>query len=147
MEWEQMLEQLEERYRQYAQTVEDVCRKCSPADGLFGLGNPPKNHPCHEVFYDDVGQWLQAFLALQPDAQHSLAAARFIITAPTTCTNKECYWIQYAALGWCQALVDRLDQQGCKELRDFFDESYPRQDRMPVQQKLYKALKKGAAKR
>ena len=40
-----------------------------------------------------------------------------------------------------------LDAAGCARLRELFDELYPRRDRMPVQQELYKALKKGEAKR
>ena len=39
-----------------------------------------------------------------------------------------------------------LDADGCAELRTLFDELYPKRDRMPVQQELYKALKKGAGR-
>ena len=46
-----MLEQLKERYRQYDEEATLVRKKASPADGLFGFGNDPKNHPCHELYY------------------------------------------------------------------------------------------------
>ena len=54
--------------------------------------------------------------------------------------------MMYAAQGWCRELVSRLDADGCAELRTLFDELYPKRDRMPVQQELYKALKKGAGR-
>lgn len=142
-----MLQQLKDRYRQYDEEATQVRKKSSPADGLFGFGNDPKNHPCHEIFYEDVGKWMQSFMAQEPDPQESLAAARFLITAPAEISTKESYWMMYAAQGWCRELVSLLDAQGCAELRDVFDEMYPHRDRMPVQQELYKALKKGAGKK
>ena len=139
-----MLQQLIERYRQYDEEATQVRRKAAPADGLFGFGNDPKNHPCHEQFYEDVGKWTGAFLQTQPDPQASFEAARFLICAPVEQSSRESYWMMYAAQGWCRELVCRLDADGCRKLRDLFDELYPRRDRMPVQQALYKALKKGA---
>ena len=142
-----MLQQLKERYQQYDEEATAVRRNSSPADGLFGFGNDPKNHPCHELFYDDVGKWTKAFLSQKPDLQQSLETARFLITAPKTCGGKESYWMMYAAQGWCRELVCLLDGHGCAQLRALYDELYPKRDRMPVHQELYKALKKGAAKR
>ena len=71
-----MLEQLKERYRQYDEEATLVRKKASPADGLFGFGNDPKNHPCHELFYEDIGKWTKAFLETKPNAQDALAAAQ-----------------------------------------------------------------------
>ena len=142
-----MLQQLQERYRQYDEEANLVRKKASPADGLFGFGNDPKNHPCHEMFYEDIGRWTKAFLASAPNPELSYAAARFLIAAPVECSSKESYWMMYAAQGWCRELVCRLDAEGCGKLRDVFDDLYPKRDRMPVQQELYKALKKGAGKR
>ena len=141
-----MLQQLKERYQQYDEEATAVRRNSSPADGLFGFGNDPKNHPCHELFYDDGGKGTKAFLSEKPDSQQSLEAARFLITAPKTCGGKESYWMMYAAQGWCRELVGLLDAHGCAQLRALYDELYPKRDRMPVHQELYKALKKGAAK-
>ena len=141
-----MLEQLKERYRQYDEEATLVRKKASPADGLFGFGNDPKNHPCHELFYEDIGKWTKAFLETRPDAADALTAARFLIEAPKTRASRESYWMMYAAQGWCRELVSRLDADGCAELKALFDELYPKRDRMPVQQELYKALKKGTGR-
>ena len=141
-----MLQQLKERYRQYDEEATLVRKKASPADGLFGFGNDPKNHPCHELFYEDIGKWTKDFLETQPDARDSFDAARFLIAAPKEIAGRESYWMMYAAQGWCRELVSRLDADGCAELRTLFDELYPKRDRMPVQQELNKALKKGAGR-
>lgn len=141
-----MLQQLKERYLQYDEEATLVRKKASPADGLFGFGNDPKNHPCHEQFYEDVGKWTKAFLETRPNPQDSLDAARFLIEAPKTCASRESYWMMYAAQGWCRELVGLMDAAGCAQLRTLFDELYPKRDRMPVQQELYKALKKGTGR-
>lgn len=142
-----MLQMLKDRYRQYDEEATLVRKKSSPADGLFGFGNDPKNNPCHELFYEDIGKWTKAFLETRPDAKDSFEAARFIIGAPVECASRESYWMMYAAQGWCRELVGCLDAEGCGVLRQVFDEMYPRRDRLPVQQELYKALKKGSGKR
>ena len=141
-----MLQQLQERYRQYDEEAALVRKKAGPADGLFGFGNDPKNHPCHELFYEDVGRWTKAFLETRPSPQDCCEAARFLIEAPKTRASRETYWMMYAAQGWCRELVCRLDAEGCAQLRTLFDELYPKRDRMPVQQELYRALKKGAGR-
>lgn len=140
-----MFQVLTERYRQYDEEAILVRKKAAPADGLFGFGNDPKNHPCHEQFYADVGKWTEAFLASEPDCAQCLEAARFLMEAPKTCASKESYWMMYAAMGWCRELVRGLDENGCGELRTLMDTLYPRRDRMPVHQELYNALKKGSA--
>lgn len=142
-----MLQQLMERYRRYDEEAVQVRKKASPADGLFGFGNDPKNHPCHEQFYEDIGKWTQAFVESGPDAAQSYEAARFLIAAPKERSSRESYWMMYAAQGWCRELVGLLDAEGCAKLRELFDGLYPKRDRMPVQQALYKALKKGASRR
>lgn len=141
-----MLQQLKERYRQYDEEATLVRKKASPADGLFGFGNDPKNHPCHELFYEDIGKWTKDFLETQPDARDSFDAARFLIAAPKECASRESYWMMYAAQGWCRELVCRLDEAGCAQLRALYDELYPKRDRMPVHQELYKTLKKGSGR-
>ena len=141
-----MLQQLKERYLQYDEEATLVRKKASPADGLFGFGNDPKNHPCHELFYEDIGKWTKDFLETQPDARDSFDAARFLIAAPKEIAGRESYWMMYAAQGWCRELVGLMDAAGCAQLRTLFDELYPKRDRMPVQQELYKALKKGTGR-
>ena len=142
-----MIQQLQSRYRQYDAEAALVRRQSSLTDGLFGFGKDPKNHPCHELFYEDNGKWTRTFLKTRPDTKDSFEAIRFLIAAPKEYSNRESYWMMCAAQGWCRELVDLLDADGCAKLRGLFDELYPKRDRMPVQEELYKALKKRSAKR
>lgn len=142
-----MIRELKERYRQYGEEAALVRKKAKPTDGLLGFGNDPRNNPCHQRFYEDVGQWTKEFLATQPDPEDSLEAARFLIAAPKTCGSEESYGMMYAALGWCRELVDRLDGEGCAELGALLEELYPKRDRMPVQLELLKTLNKKSGRK
>ena len=139
-----MIQQLMERYRAYDEEARQVRKQAAPTDGLFGMGNDPKKHPCHMQFYEDIGKWTGDFLASDPDPKQAFDAARFLITAPEECSSKESYWMMYASQGWCRELVCRLDADDCGRLRELFDALYPKRVRLPVQQELYNSLKKRA---
>ena len=144
MTCDEKLQELRERYRQYDEPANAVKKKSSMFDGFLGFGNDPRRDPCHGQFYEDVGNWMQAFLTLSPQPQQAYDAAYHLITAPRTCATQESYWMMYAAQGWCRQLVDRLDSRGCAGLQAVYDELYPKRDRLPVHEELYKMLKKGA---
>lgn len=142
-----MIQNLKDIYRRYDEEIRAVKAKAKPTDGLFGMGDDPRNNPCHMRFYEGVEQWVQDFLKTAPNAQSALEAARVIIEAPAAHWDGPTYWFEFAAHGHCRDLIAYLDAAGCAELRTFYDENYRKRDRMPVQDQIYKLLKKGAGKR
>lgn len=141
-----MLQQLKERYQQYDDEMVQVRKDASPMDGVFGFGSDPKKHPCHRRFYEDVGKWMQTFLASGPDEAACAEAASFLICEPSRRKETDTYWMTYAAQGWCRELVKSLKPADCKRLQAEMDRLYPRIDRLPAQRELYKALKKRGEK-
>ena len=142
-----MLQTLKDRYEQYREDVRKVTAKARSTDGLFGMGDDPRKDPCHMRFYEDVEQFLREFLKTGPDAQETYEVARWIIAAPVLHRGEATYWFAYAVHGLCKELIPRLDAVGCADLLAFYDENYPKQDRLPVHKELYKLLKKGAGKK
>lgn len=142
-----MIQNLKDIYQRYDEEIRAVKAKAKPTDGLFGMGDDPRNNPCHMRFYEGVEQWVQNFLKTAPNAQSALEAARVIIEAPAAHRDGPTYWFEFAAHGHCRDLIAYLDAAGCAELRAFYDENYRKRDRMPVQDQIYKLLKKGAGKR
>ena len=98
-------------------------------------------------FYEDIEQWMRSFLSMEPDAKAAFEAAQWIITTPAVHKDSPEFWFEFAAHGLCAELILRLDGADCAVLQRFYDENYPRRDRMPVQKEIYKLLKKGAAKK
>ena len=139
-----MMEQLRQRYEQYQQEARDAVQKASPWAGVLGFGNDPRKHPCHDAFYTDVGNWTEAFLGSKPTAAQAAEAAKWIIQAAQMHRNEETFLYLFAAQGHARQLIGLMTAEDCKELQMWYDTAYRKAERMPVQQEVYKLLKKGA---
>lgn len=140
------LTELKQIYENYVQKAKQVERKAGPLDGFLGLGNDPRNHPCHMDFYEAAGQWVSAFASRKPDQEQVYQVALWILEEAARYAGTIVYGFLFAAHGFCRELIPMLSGQQCAQLRDLYDEKYPPRDRMPVQKEVYKLLKKGAAK-
>ncbi len=140
----EMLEQLKDIYSKYVEEVAKVYKDAKPMDGLFGWGDDPRKDPCHMRFYEDVENWVKVFLTEAPAREQVFEGVRFVLETPAVYRGKSCFWFMYAAHGLIRDLIPMLDRTQCAKLRDFYDEQYPKRDRMPVQKDVYKLLKKGA---
>ena len=138
------LEHLKCIYEKYIEDVEKVYRNAKPTDGLFGMGEDPRNHPCHMRFYEDTEQWVNAFVAADPGENAVFGAARFLLETPAKYAQHHGFWFMYAAQGLTRIMIPLLEGVHCEQLRKFYDENYPRRDRMPVQKDVYRLLKRGA---
>lgn len=141
-----MVQKLKERYARYVETAEKVRQKAPAMAGMFGLGNDPRRHPCHEEFYEDVAVWAAEFRAGNPDQTAANEAVSWIVGAAANHRDKDVYWFMYAVHGHCRDLIPLLSPEDCAGLVRFYDENYPRRDRMPVQKEVYRLLKKRAGK-
>lgn len=139
-----MLERLKARYEQYEQDMKKVLAKASPADGLFGMGNDPKAHPCHDYFYEDVESWVAEFQATDPSREDVNQAVEWIVMAADAHRNTPVYWYMYAAQQLAAPLIEKMDPQRCEALVRWYDHAHKKLERMPAQQRLYKLLRKHA---
>ena len=141
-----MVQKLKERYARYVETARKVRRKAPATAGLFGMGDDPRKNPCHEAFYEDVASWAAEFRASNPDEKAANEAVSWIIEAAAEHRDEDAYWFMYAVHGHCKELIPLLAPADCARLVQFYDEQYPRRDRMPVQKEVYRLLKKRAGK-
>ena len=51
---------------------------------------------------------------------------------------------QAIAQGLARDMIGLLTKEQCGKLLAYYDDTYPRRERMPVQKEVYKKLKKGA---
>lgn len=136
--------ELKEIYESYIQKVAKVMKNASAVDGLFGWGDDPRKHPCHMEFYEAVEDYLQQLLQNSPSEDAVFEAADLIIRTAADHKGKATYWYMFAAHGLCKDLVSLMTPVHCAGLRDFYDDNYPKIERLPVQRDLYKLLKKRA---
>ena len=138
------LQQLQEIYEAYVTHMKSVLQKTGTFDGRWGFGNDPKKDPGHMKFYEDVDHYIDELLQAAPAEEQAFQAAEWIIQTPPKYEKKAVYWCMLAVHGPCKKLVPLLSREHCALLRDFYDAVYLRRNRLPVQEELYKALKKRA---
>lgn len=141
------MQQLKDLYTGYEQNVVKLYKEAKPMDGLFGWGDDPRKDPCHMRFYEDLERWMGDFSAAAPGQEEAFAVVRFVLSAAAEHRETPCYWFMFAAQGLTRDLIPVLSAQQCRQLREFYDEAYPRRDRMPVQKEVYSLLKKGSGRK
>ena len=139
-----MIENLKELYVNYREESIKVRKEAPRLAGLFGLGSDPRKHPCHEIFYENVGKWVAEFTESQPENAAVLEVALFILEAPGQNIDTEYYWFYYTCIGYIQKLIPFLSKADCKVLTQRFDALYRKIERMPLQQETYRMLAKAA---
>lgn len=141
------MKQLEELYHLYAayeEKAKSVRRRASRYAGIFGLGDDPRKHECHEVFFEDVARWVQTFLAENPSQQEILQAVSWILKAADSHRNTDIYGYLYAAQGHVREMIPRLTQEDSLALLKWYEAAYPEEDRLVVQLEVYRLLQKQA---
>lgn len=134
------MQQLQEIYNHYIDELEKVQSAASPLAGIFGTGGGPKDHPCHEGFFDRVGQWVETFMSGEPEEEAIAEAARYILIAGAAHKDQPSYWFCSAAQAHVKALIPQLSQAHCEALRQEYDSLYPSVQRMPLNREIYALL-------
>jgi hypothetical protein len=140
-----LIEVLKNHCDRYLADAREAREKAGLCDGLFGMGKDPRKDPCHERFYRTVESWTAEFLKQEPAAQQQAAAAAWILKAADEHRDEtDVYWYLYAAQVHALPIIAKLEQGSAKELLQWYDRAYPARERMPVQDQVYRALKKAA---
>lgn len=136
------MEQLKACYENYLAAVEKAEKKKTTWDGAFGIGVSVKDHPCHDDFFESMEQWCADFLKKQPTQAEAEAAVSFILETSESYRGKLPYWYMYAAHGFARPLIPLVSREFACRMRPWYNAHNPRPDRMPVQQEVFKLLKK-----
>lgn len=138
------LDRLYQLYDTYEKKAKDVRSRASRFAGAFGLGDDPRNHGCHEAFYEDVARWTQDFIKDSPSQSEMAQAVCWILKAADAHRNTDIYGYLYAAQGHTKGLIPYLPQDDSLALLQWYDQAYSAGDRLPVQQEVYRLLQQQA---
>ena len=130
------MERLQQIYEDYDRRYQEAVEKAPAFSGFFGVGDVVKNHPCHMDFYEAVGAWTEALAAQAPESDRVAEAVRWILSQGGE------NWYHLAAHGQVRILIPLLKPQDRRTLGDWYEKSYPRRKRLPVQNEILKLLKK-----
>ena len=131
--------ELKALYDSYYEKATAVRRKASLFDGFWGFGRDPAKDACHEDFYESVAEWVSNFNETDPD--RILEVVKFMFAAPLEHCGEDVFGYLFAAHGLLIPLFSKLRREDCAELALWYDKKYPRSQRLPLQQKVWKTLK------
>lgn len=137
-----MLTELQKLYDAYLREAENVRKNTPGMQGYMGMGNDPKQNPCHMAFYRNVEEWILRFLRSNPDSAQVYDAVFYILQAADSHRNTDAYWYYFAAQGLLKPLLPMLTAEDCRKLRCWYAEHYPKKERLPVHTDLFKILTK-----
>lgn len=140
------LEELKALYEEYFRNAEKARKRASLFGGVFGLGEDPRRHPCHEDFFETLGEWTEQLESVNPEPEIVREVVKWILEAPLEHGSKDTFWILYVAHGHIKSLIPLLNDQDRKAFAQWYDEKIPKRDRLPVQAEVYKLLNPEAAK-
>ena len=136
--------ELREIYESYTQALARAWAAAPKTARLFGMGEDPRKHPCNNQFYENTGQWAEAFARSGPEPEAAEAAVDWILFAAARHRQEDPYWYFYAAQKHAGYLIPLLSPEAAAEIRLRFAEMYPRADWAPVQKEIYSLLTKQA---
>ena len=140
------LEQLEQIYREYEEKLSQAAANASVFAGAFGMGDDPRKDACNQIFYDQVGQWAAAFREADPTAREAAQAANWILEYPARHRGSGTYWMTYAAQKHVREFLALVEPNEAEKIRVEFARMYPKNDRLPVQKEVLRALADRAGK-
>ena len=138
MDWKNSFEAMME---EYAGAVAELGKNRKRLDGLFGLGSHPGDAACHETL-DKKAQ------ALCQEAESALQGAElkdFLLTlwqAAARWQGPEYARLMLVAIQrHTEGLIPALEPGDRGDLAEWYKKTWPRSRRLPVQEKILKALR------
>ena len=127
----------------YIAQTDDLIQNRRPGEGIFGMPDSAKSAPCHMEYYHNMEAAVRELAGDKPDAESAEQLVRFLLTAEEAFPCSQlASWTLLAVQRLSLPLIPHIPPEKRKELGSWFGKKVPRLQRMPVQQEIYKELKK-----
>ena len=138
-----MIDPLIKLTKDYIAETDDLIAHRKPGEGLFGMPDSAKNSPCHMEYYHKMEAAVREIAGEEPDAETAETLVRFLLTAEDKFPcSKISVWTLTALQQLSLPLIPHLSPEKKQELAAWFGKKVPRLQRLPIQQQIYKELKK-----
>ena len=127
-----MKDQLKKLTEDYISATDALLANRRFGEGMFGMPDSARSSPVHMEYFNAVEAAVKEYVSGTPQAETTDEAVRFLLTASEEipCNN---------LASW---MIPLMSEEKRAEMYAWFNEHVPRLQRMPVQQKIIKALKK-----
>lgn len=129
-------------YASYLSEAADAEREAGPLGGLWGYGTRAADHPCHNRFANRTQSLLGDFALENHPSSEVRDVLAYVYDAPLE--NKKflsSFWMLTAVHGMTLDLIPLLNGEDAHSLWIRYANCFPRRDRLPVQERVFSALK------
>lgn len=137
-----MLSQLNAYYDAYEEELMELYQNASPLAGFMGMGGHPRDDRCNDIFYRNIEKWVAEFLNTNPSREDAEAVAEWILKLAQVHRNDKTFWFCFAIQAHSKKLIPLMSREKALELQKWYDEAYPKLERLPAQNEVYKVLQK-----
>ena len=138
-----MKDQLKKLTEDYISATDALLANRRFGEGMFGMPDSARSSPVHMEFFNAVEAAVKEYVSGTPQAEITDEAVRFLLTASEEIPcNNLASWMLIAVQNHALPLIPLMSEDKRAEMYVWFNEHVPRLQRMPVQQKIIKALKK-----
>lgn len=130
--------QLQTLYKDYIQQCRKVSIEAPYGAGIISSGKDPRNHPCHDAFYNAVET-----IVTQAAADHAAELeqmVRWMLEVPYFYANEDACWYLLAAQNHVKLLIPKLEKEARKQTGLWYSRLVPKRERLPVQEEILKLL-------
>ena len=128
----------------YLDELEKAGKNRKFGDGLFGFGRRPGDDPCHEAMDRQVAELAEELAAdegVQPE--ETAAFVQAVFEAEGSRQWKEAArWAVLAIQRHGIPLITRMSEEDRRRLGTWYENTYPRRQRLPIQKQIVKELQK-----
>ncbi len=135
---------LDQAFTIYRQDLENYARKSKPTDGLLGFGRALKDDPCHDRFDERVKEAVDGIRAGSPSPENASLAVRALLRDDMASWPLAAQWMLRAIERHSLSLIPFLTPEAAAVFFREYAARYKPWDRLPVQQEIYRALKRRA---
>lgn len=135
---------LELAFEKYRQDLDDYARKSKPTDGLLGFGHSLKDDPCHDRFDERVKEAVDGVVAAAPTPEDAKQIVGMLFRSDTQSWPLAAQWMLRAIERHILPLIPFLSPDSAAAFQKEYAARYKPWERLPVQQEVFKALKRQA---
>lgn len=129
-------------YSEYIFATEKLNNERNFADGFMGFGKKEDNNSCHDKFYTHLEEELSALTKTSLSQTELVEILKYIYIIPfENRKNVSAYWMMIAAHSLTECLIPLLSKENAERFAEWYGKIYPRNKRLPVQNKILKLLK------
>ena len=135
-------EAIAQAYRDYLAAMDETRQNRRRIDGLLGLGGGAGLERCQDDFVLRLTEAVEEYAASAPDEASVAETLRYMFAqALERRKDREAYWMLLASHSIALPLLDLLGPGEAASLRGFYEETYPRRERLPAQKAVINVLK------